>query len=129
MEARCRPITSPTHRKGFAAMILAVALAVVSVPDLLARPDIGPFLNNVMPETAPVGGTNWSVVPAFPNLVFTNALGITFVPGTNLLCVWEREGRVWTFVNDSNVTGKKLVIDISNQCQGWDDSGLLNLAF
>ncbi len=93
------------------------------------RPAIDSFLNNMMPETAPVVGTNWSVVPAFPNIVFTNLLGVTPVPGTNLLCAWEREGRVWTFVNDSNVTTKTLVLDLSNQCQGWDDSGLNNLVF
>jgi uncharacterized repeat protein (TIGR03806 family) len=94
-----------------------------------SRPPLGPFLNDVMPETAPPVSTNWQVVPAFPNLVFTNMLGVLPVPGTNLLCAWEREGRVWTFVNDSNATTKSLVVDISNQCQGWDDSGLLGLAF
>src|SRR5882724_11564387 len=79
---------------------------------LSIRPIVGPFLNDVMPETAPVVGTNWSVVSAFPNLVFTNLLGVTPVPGTNLLCAWEREGRVWMFVNVSNVATKTLVIDI-----------------
>lgn len=82
-----------------------------------------------MPEMAPVIGADWTLVQAFPNLTFTNALGLAAVPGTNLLCVWEREGRVWTFVNNSNTTTMTLVLDISNQCQGWDDSGLLNLAF
>lgn len=96
---------------------------------LTARPLIGPFLNDVMPEAAPLLSANWTVVPAFPNLVFTNVLGVTAVPGTNLLCAWEREGRVWMFVNDSNAVTKTLVVDISNQCQGWDDSGLLNLVF
>ena len=51
------------------------------------------------------------------------------MPGTNLLCVFEREGRVWTFVNNSNTSTKTLVLDISTQCQGWDDSGLMNVAF
>jgi len=96
---------------------------------LTSRPAIGPFLNEVMPEAAPTISPNWSVVPAFPNLVFTNALGFTHVPGTNLNCVWEREGRVWFFPTNENTTQKWLVLDISNQCQGWDDSGLLNLAF
>jgi glucose/arabinose dehydrogenase/regulation of enolase protein 1 (concanavalin A-like superfamily) len=96
---------------------------------LNTRPAIGPFLNDTMPEAAPTVSTNWSVVPAFPNLVFTNALGFTHVPGTNLLCVWEREGRVWFFPTNANTTQKWLVLDLSNQCQGWDDSGLLNLAF
>ena len=96
---------------------------------LTIRPVVGTFLNNVMPETSPVVSTNWSITPAFPNLYFTNLLGVLPVPGTSLLCAWEREGRVWTFVNNSNTSAKTLVLNISNQCQGWDDSGLLGLAF
>ncbi len=96
---------------------------------LNTRPAVAPFLNNVLPEAAPIISGSWSCVPAFPNLTFTNALGLTFVPGTNRDCVWEREGRVWSFQNISNVTQKKLVLDIHNQCQGWDDSGLLGLVF
>ncbi len=96
---------------------------------LTERPAIGPFLNNVMPEAAPVISGNWLAVPAFPNLVFTNSVGVLPMPGTDRLVVWEREGRIWSFVDDSNTTEKKLVLDIHNQCQGWDDSGLLGLAF
>lgn len=96
---------------------------------LNSRPAVGPFLDNVMPEYVPLVSGNWSAVVAFPDLVFTNAVGLTHVPGTNRLCVWEREGRAWTFNNASNTTQKTLVLDISNQCQGWDDSGLLGLAF
>jgi hypothetical protein len=115
--------------------VVAGLLAVDAIPGwaqpygLAARPAIGPFLNNVMPEAAPTVSTNWSIVPAFPNLVFTNALGFTHVPGTNLNCVWEREGRVWFFPTNANTTQKWLVLDLSYQCQGWDDSGLLNLVF
>jgi uncharacterized repeat protein (TIGR03806 family) len=90
---------------------------------------VGPFLDNVMPEYVPLVSGNWSAVVAFPNLVFTNAVGLAHVPGTNRLCVWEREGRAWTFNNASNTTQKTLVLDISNQCQGWDDSGLLGVAY
>ena len=92
---------------------------------LTARPAIGAFLNGTMPETAPGISGNWSAVVAFTNLLFTNAVGLTFVPGTDELCVWEREGRVWTFQNSAGATRKKLMLDIHNQCQGWDDSGLL----
>ena len=96
---------------------------------LTNRPAIGAFLNGVMPEVAPGISGNWSAVVAFTNLLFTNSVGLTHVPGSDQLCVWEREGRVWTFENASGVTEKKLVLDISNQCQGWDDSGLLGIAF
>ena len=93
------------------------------------RPQSGAFLNGAMPETAPNISGNWSAVVAFPHLLFTNAVGLAPVPDSNLLCVWEREGRVWLFENNSNVTEKKLALDVSNQCQGWDDSGLLGIAF
>ncbi|MDR3459434.1 MAG: PQQ-dependent sugar dehydrogenase [Verrucomicrobiae bacterium] len=96
---------------------------------LTNRPAAGAFLNGVMPETAPSISGNWSAVVAFTNLVFTNSVGLTPVPGTDQLCVWEREGRVWTFPNSPGANEKKLVLDVSGQCQGWDDSGLLGIAF
>ena len=82
-----------------------------------------------MPEVAPAISGNWTAVNAFTNLLFTNSVGITSIPGTDELCVWEREGRIWSFQNAPGATTKKLVLDIHNQCQGWDDSGLLGIAF
>jgi hypothetical protein len=89
---------------------------------LTARPNVVAFLNGAMPETAPGISGNWSAVVAFTNLFFTNSVGLTPVPGTDELCVWEREGRVWTFENSPGATKKTLAIDVHNQCQGWDDS-------
>jgi uncharacterized repeat protein (TIGR03806 family) len=94
-----------------------------------SRPNVGAYLNGAMPETAPAISGNWSAVVAFTNLLFTNSVGLAFVPGTDELCVWEREGRIWTFENNPGATQKKLVLDIHDQCQGWDDSGLLGIAF
>jgi uncharacterized repeat protein (TIGR03806 family) len=100
---------------------------------LNSRPQVGAFLNGAMPETAPAISGNWSAVVAFPNLLFTNSVGLAFVPestiSSNQLCVWEREGKIWTFENSSTATQKKLVLDLSDECQGWDDSGLLGVAF
>ena len=67
----------------------------------------GPFLNGVLPEVAPSISGNWSAVNAFPHLLFTNSVGLTSVPGTDQLCVWEREGRVWTFRKFTGYAGKK----------------------
>ncbi|HEY2329442.1 MAG TPA: PQQ-dependent sugar dehydrogenase, partial [Verrucomicrobiae bacterium] len=100
---------------------------------LTNRPAIGAFLNGALPEVAPSISGNWSAVVAFTNLFFTNSVGLTSIPdsndNSNQLCVWEREGRAWTFKNSASTTEKKLVLDVSNQCQGWDDSGLLGIAF
>ena len=96
---------------------------------LTNRPSAGRFLNDVMPEAAPGISGNWSTVVAFTNLAFTNTLGLAYMPGTPKLVVIEREGRAWSFTNQPGANSKTLVLDISNQCQGWDDSGLLNLVF
>lgn len=94
-----------------------------------SRPHAGAFLNGVMPQTAPAISGNWSAVVAFTNLLFTNAVGLCAVPDSKELCVWEREGRIWTFENSPGVTRKKLILDLHDRCQGWDDSGLLGVAF
>jgi uncharacterized repeat protein (TIGR03806 family) len=110
--------------------LVGCALSVFAQPyGLSSRPPIGPFLNNALPKAAPAISTNWTAVVAFSNLFFTNAVGFTGIPGTNRVCVWEREGRVWSFANSSNTSQKTLVLDVHNQCQGWDDSGLLGVAF
>lgn len=119
----CRWLAAVTVSAGFVVNSEAESWGIT------ARQPVGPFLNEVLPHTAPAISGKWSAVVAFPNLLFTNSVGLTAVPDSDLLCVWEREGRIWTFENSSNVTEKKLVLDIHNQCQGWDDSGLLGVAF
>jgi uncharacterized repeat protein (TIGR03806 family) len=135
---RILPLKLYTHCQGL--LVLALLGGVIFSTEarpvtveksfgLTNRPAAGAFLNGVMPEVAPGISGNWSAVVAFTNLLFTNSVGLTSVPGTDELCVWEREGRVWTFQNSPGTTRKRLVLDISNQCQGWDDSGLLGIAF
>ena len=77
---------------------------------LNSRPAGGTFLNHQMPEAVPPAG-NYQAVVAFTNLNFYYAVGLTHVPGTNRLCVWEREGRVYTFANNRAASVKKLVLD------------------
>jgi uncharacterized repeat protein (TIGR03806 family) len=120
------------NRQGLLALALLGGFIISTAAKpygLTNRPPVGAFLNGTMPEVAPDISGNWSAVVAFTNLVFTNSTGLASVPGTDKLCVWEREGRVWTFQNAPGVTLKKLILDLSNQCQGWDDSGLLGIAF
>ena len=90
---------------------------------------IAAFLNGRMPPLGPGISGNWQTVIAFPNLPFKNALGLCPFPGSSRLVVWEREGRAWSFENRADVYEKKLVLDLSDRCQGWDDSGLVGLAF
>jgi glucose/arabinose dehydrogenase/mono/diheme cytochrome c family protein len=125
---------NPIHTLRLAAT-LALPLAACLAPrasaqayGLTERPDVDAFFDNTFPEEAPSIPANWSTVVAFPNLEFVNPVGLTAIPGTNRLIVWEREGKVWSFENDPAASTKTLVIDLSPNTQGWDDSGLLGLA-
>jgi uncharacterized repeat protein (TIGR03806 family) len=109
-------------------LALLARAATMPVQAESARVALEPFLNHAMPEAAPK--SPWSAVVAFPKLLFTNAVGLAPVPGTpDLLCVWEREGRAWAFTNSAETATKRLMLDVIAHCQGWDDSGLLGVAF
>jgi len=107
----------------FPARVLAQAYG------LTQRPGAAPYLNGVMPAQAPAIGADWSTTVAFPNLTFQDPMGLVQMPGQNRLVVWEREGRVYWFTKAATTSAKTLMIDVSSQCQGWDDSGLMNIAF
>jgi glucose/arabinose dehydrogenase/mono/diheme cytochrome c family protein len=95
---------------------------------LASRPAVGAYFDGAFPKTPPVLG-DWSTVDAFPNLSFLNPMGIVQVPNRNQMLVFEREGRVYLIDHSPAAATKKLALDISNQCQGWDDCGLLNVLF
>lgn len=101
----------------FLACVLALAGdASAQSYGLTARPNVGPYLDGVMPVQPPAIGTNWSAVVAFPNLTFLNPLGILPLPGTNKLVVWGREGYVWSFDNDPIAAAKTLMLDLHTVC-------------
>jgi uncharacterized repeat protein (TIGR03806 family) len=92
-----------------------------------ARPSAQPYLN--MPTNLPTPSGSFVAELAFPNITFPNPVFLTHMPGTNQLVVCEREGRIYTFQNDPGVSTKTTLLDVSAVTQGWDDCGLLGMAF
>jgi uncharacterized repeat protein (TIGR03806 family) len=113
------------------AWLLALAISTSAQPyGLDSRVPIGAFLNNVLPPAAPAPATGgWTTVEAFPNLTFDDPVFLTYEPLTNRLYVCERQGRVWHFVNSPAASTKTLFLDLTAQTQGWDDCGVLGIAF
>ncbi|MBL9183247.1 MAG: autotransporter-associated beta strand repeat-containing protein [Verrucomicrobiaceae bacterium] len=126
--------------------LLLPSFALAQSYGIASRPSFTAFNGGTLPTNLPTFSGSWSAVPAFPNLTFQNIMGIAELPGqpanARKLVVWEREGRIYVVPRPSaanavapftaaelNNTHKTLILDISNQCQGWDDSGLLNIAF
>lgn len=95
---------------------------------LAAKPTVGAYFDAAFPPTPPTLGT-FTAVNAYPNLAFSNPMGIQQVPGQQKMLVWEREGRAYIFDKASTTATKTLALDISDRCQGWDDSGMMNLVF
>jgi glucose/arabinose dehydrogenase len=67
---------------------------------------------------------------AFPNLSFTNPVDLQNPgDGTDRIFVVEQAGRIYVFENHSNVTTKKLFLDIADSVSSGGEMGLLGLAF
>ncbi len=96
-----------------------------------SREAIGPLLNNALPGVPPglVSAGGWTTVPAFPNLTFPNPVVLLAEPRTNRLFVCGREGVIYFFANDPATATKTLFLDIRARTQGYDDCGLLGMAF
>jgi glucose/arabinose dehydrogenase len=73
-------------------------------------------------------GSGWSATPVFPGVTFSNPTGLAEAPGTGHLFVIEREGRIFA-VPRAGDGPKKPVLDLSGVTQGFQDCGLLGLAF
>jgi uncharacterized repeat protein (TIGR03806 family) len=96
---------------------------------LTSRPVIGPYLNNTLPSGAPVAAGAWQTVKAFPKLTFETPTFLVAEPNSNRLLVGGDQGLIWAFDNDPNVSTKSVYLDLRAHCQGFNGSGLLNLAF
>lgn len=89
-----------------------------------------------MPLTAPKPLGSWVVEYAFPNLRFTEPIGLTQPSdGSNRLFVLEQRGRIQMFENDPAVAAKTLFLDFSDRVSrlpeedGHDETGALGFAF
>src|SRR3954470_22448529 len=112
---------------------LSLLLAAQRTPDgppygLGRREPIGPYLDRKLPPTPP-SSLGWEAVPAFPLLSFQDPVFLTHAPRGRRLYVCGRQGTIESFENDPRVATKALFLDLRSRCQGWDDSGLLGLAF
>jgi len=72
---------------------------------------------------------SWRLVEAFAGISFDDPVALVEAPGTGFLFVSEREGRLYAFERRDDVREKRLVLDLSGQNQGENDSGLLGIAF
>jgi uncharacterized repeat protein (TIGR03806 family) len=118
-------------RRAFAAVVL---ISVGFIPPVTAddgprREPIGPYLNGAFPPHSPAPTGGWATVVAFPRLTFEDPILILPDPRGGRLYVGSRQGIVWSIADDANAATKSVFLDLRQRCQGFDDGGLLALAF
>lgn len=105
-------------------------IASVAQPyGLTNRPVLGAFLNNALPRAENLGTQTWSVVQAFPNLSVDDPVCLVPEPRSTRLHVCGRQGTIHFFTNNPSVSTKTLFLDLTPVTQGYDDCGLIGLAF
>ncbi|MCI0746218.1 MAG: PQQ-dependent sugar dehydrogenase, partial [Verrucomicrobia subdivision 3 bacterium] len=115
---------------GFSAIVvvlLTIPCATAAPYGLDSRMPVSPFLNNRLPPVLPEG--QWAAAKAFPNLTFPYPMGFVQPPGATRFYVYCREGKIYYFESDPDTMEKTLFLDIGARTQGWDDCGLLGMAF
>ncbi len=93
------------------------------------RVPIGPFVDGHLPAKAIVQTGKWAAVEAFPKLTFDDPTVFVAEPRSNRLYVGGRQGTIFWFENDPNTSEKHEFLDLTDVTQGWDDCGLLGIAF
>jgi len=109
-------------------MKLKIAAAIVVAVVILGTLTAIVFLRNLrQPVSLP---ENYEVVVAFPNLSFSNPVGLHSADdGTNRLFVVEQEGRIQVFENNPNTSVTQVFLDIRDLVLFGGEQGLLGLAF
>lgn len=122
--SRCYP---PSHFRAVLVLVVAFLMSAAVAGEAVVRPTTRPWLD--MPQAPPTPTGALTPTIAFPHLTFQGPVTMILAPRSNRFYVCEREGRIWSFENDPSTTTKTLVLDLSAQCQGLDDCGLMGLAF
>ncbi|MDB6124647.1 MAG: Immunoglobulin I-set domain protein [Pedosphaera sp.] len=114
---------------GLLVWLEAVAASCAVPYGLETRNPVGTFLNGKLPPSSIDDSGGWMTVAAFPNLTFEDPTFLTCAPGTDRLYVCGRQGMIWFFQNDFNATNKTVFLNLTGRNQGYDDCGLVGLAF
>ena len=92
---------------------------------------VGPFLDGALPPRTPnsPGSSQWTTVPAFPNLDVTNTIVISSNPGDDRIYVGSQDGLIVAFDNRADVSASETFLDLRDRVAVVNEGGLFGLAF
>ncbi|HUS35124.1 MAG TPA: PQQ-dependent sugar dehydrogenase [Verrucomicrobiae bacterium] len=107
---------------------LIFSLTICLLGDVTTRHPVPPFWGGKLPERLATR-EEFAVMNAFPHLTFEDPIGVLAEPRNGRLHVYTRQGLIYSFENSPDVSEKFVTLNIRTQTQGWDDCGLLGMAF
>ena len=92
---------------------------------------VAPFLDGVFPTRTPSGpgSSDWTIVPAFPNLELSDTLVISSNPTVDRLYVGSRNGLIVSFENQPSAGATETFLDLRDRVAVVWDGGFLGLVF
>ncbi|HEY0985098.1 PQQ-dependent sugar dehydrogenase [Schlesneria sp.] len=104
------------------AIIAMVLLNPLSAREDSPRPQQRPALTTSRVVGSPEPPLPYVTERAFPALKFNNVLDLVAAPGTDRLFVVEQSGKIFSFVDQPDVSKADLVVDLAAQIPGVRDS-------
>ncbi len=109
------------------ALLLAVA-ATRPVHENQEQSGLAPFLDGVFPKQAlsPYGFRQTYLELGLPDDQYTKVVPL---PGTDRLVIVGKNGKIWSFDDDPNVSEKQLLLDITDHLAIESEAGISGFAF
>jgi glucose/arabinose dehydrogenase len=109
-------------------LLLILTGALAQPYGLTNRPPVGSFLNGALPLVEPSPAA-WQATVAFPALTFDDPIVFAAEPNSTRLYIGERQGKIFFITNSPATSTKTLFLDLTAKTQGYNDCGVLGLAF
>lgn len=122
------PLRKPkTYLFVFFSLLLLGAVPYFAGSGLTNPEPLGKYLNGNFPAIVSVP-QGLPYEPIFPNLTFDSPLTFNEMPNNNRILVGQRDGKIYWFNKNPNVTQKNMLLDLSNKVGVVWDGGFLGLA-
>lgn len=125
MQIKLLKTNSKKYLLVFSSLILLSAVPFFAGSGLDNPEPMGNYLNNNFPGVLPQGVP---YEPVFPNITFNSPLTFNEMPTGNKVIVGQRDGKIYWFDKNPDVSSKNLLIDLSEKVGVVWDGGFLGLA-
>ncbi|MEO0340089.1 MAG: hypothetical protein AAF242_12840 [Bacteroidota bacterium] len=107
-----------------ASILLGLGLTTIMAPSGIRKAEaFEPFLDGRFPDVVPTG--NLPYAPVFTNITFDSPLTFNEIPSGGKIIIGQRDGKIYWFNKEEEVSEKHLMLDLSTKVVVFFDCGFL----